>query len=145
MRTTSQFSLRLGIVECVIPCQIVYRKLCHQRFFSSTCSLSHRKVFRPQNSARMNHVPTVMNVIYIAMVLQLYFYIIPDCAAVNCWLWANPKLFHVRNLIRNTQSMVDLKEAAELLGDSYEVVINTYFHTDSEKKVELIDSLDQTA
>lgn len=49
------------------------------------------------------------------------------------------------NLIRNTQSMGDLKEVAELLGDSYEVVINTYFHTDSEKKVELIDSLDQAA
>lgn len=49
------------------------------------------------------------------------------------------------NLIRNTQSIGDLKEVAELLGDSYEVVINTYFHTDSEKKVELIASLDQTA
>lgn len=45
------------------------------------------------------------------------------------------------NLIRNAKSMGDLKEVAELLGDSYEVVINTYFHTDSEKKIDLIDSL----
>lgn len=45
------------------------------------------------------------------------------------------------NLIRHTQSMGDLKEVAELLGDSYEVVINTYFHTDSEKKINLVDSL----
>ena len=49
------------------------------------------------------------------------------------------------NLIHNAKSMGDLKEVAELLGDSYEVVINTYFHTDSEKKVELIDSLNQAA
>lgn len=45
------------------------------------------------------------------------------------------------NLIRHTQSMGDLKEVAELVGDSYEVVINTYFHTDSEKKIDLVDSL----
>ena len=45
------------------------------------------------------------------------------------------------NLIRHAQSMGDLKEVAELLGDGYEVVINTYFHTDSKKKINLVDSL----
>ena len=45
------------------------------------------------------------------------------------------------NLIRNTKNMGEIKEAAEILGDHYEVVLRTYFHTDSEKKVNLVDAL----
>jgi len=37
--------------------------------------------------------------------------------------------------------MGELKDAAELIGDSYEVVINTYFHTEDEKKINLVDAL----
>lgn len=45
------------------------------------------------------------------------------------------------NLIRNTTNMGEIKEAAEILGDNYMVVLRTYFHTDSEKKVDLVDAL----
>lgn len=45
------------------------------------------------------------------------------------------------NLIRNTKNMGEIKEAAEILGDHYEVILRTYFHTDSEKKVNLVDAL----
>lgn len=45
------------------------------------------------------------------------------------------------NLIRNTKNMGEVKEAAEILGDNYEVLLRTYFHTDSEKKVNLVDAL----
>ena len=37
--------------------------------------------------------------------------------------------------------MGEVKEAAEILGDNYEVLLRTYFHTDSEKKVNLVDAL----
>ena len=37
--------------------------------------------------------------------------------------------------------MGELKDAAELLGDSYDVVIKTYLHTDSQKKVDLVDAI----
>ena len=37
--------------------------------------------------------------------------------------------------------MGEMKDAAELLGDSYDVVIKTYFHTDSQKKVDLVDAI----
>ena len=45
------------------------------------------------------------------------------------------------NLICNTKNMGEVKEAAEILGDNYEVLLRTYFHTDSEKKVNLVDAL----
>ena len=45
------------------------------------------------------------------------------------------------NLIRKTTNMAEVKEVAEILGDSYEVVIRTYLHTDSENKVNLVDAL----
>lgn len=41
--------------------------------------------------------------------------------------------------------MGELKDVAELIGDSYEVVINTYFHTDNEKKVDLVDAILEAA
>ena len=44
-------------------------------------------------------------------------------------------------LIRNTKNMGEIKEAAEILGDNYQVVLRTYFHTDSEKKMDLVDAL----
>lgn len=43
--------------------------------------------------------------------------------------------------MRQTKNMGELKDAAELLGDSYEVILATYFHTDSEKKIELVDAI----
>ena len=43
------------------------------------------------------------------------------------------------NLVRQTKNMGDLQDAAEILGDSYDVVIKTYFHTDNKKKVDLVD------
>lgn len=45
------------------------------------------------------------------------------------------------NIVRNTRNIGELKEAAELLGDSFEVIMNTYFHTDDEKKIELVDAI----
>lgn len=45
------------------------------------------------------------------------------------------------NIVRKTTNMGELKDAAELLGDSYDVVIKTYFHTDSQKKVDLVDAI----
>lgn len=45
------------------------------------------------------------------------------------------------NIVRRTTNMGELKDAAELLGDSYEVILKTYFHTDSKKKVELVDAI----
>lgn len=45
------------------------------------------------------------------------------------------------NLVRNTKNMGEIKEAAEILGDNYQVLLRTYFHTDSEKKVNLVDAL----
>lgn len=45
------------------------------------------------------------------------------------------------NIIRNTKNMGEIKDAAEILGDHYEVVLRTYFHTDSEKKADLVDAL----
>lgn len=45
------------------------------------------------------------------------------------------------NIMRNTKNMGKVKEVAEILGDSYDVVLRTYFHTDSEKKVNLVDAL----
>lgn len=45
------------------------------------------------------------------------------------------------NLIHHTQNMGEVKEAAEILGDHYEVVLRTYVHTESEKKVNLVDAL----
>ncbi|WP_251392122.1 site-specific integrase [Mediterraneibacter agrestimuris] len=44
-------------------------------------------------------------------------------------------------IVRQTKNMGELKDAAELLGDSYEVILATYFHTDSEKKIELVDAI----
>lgn len=44
-------------------------------------------------------------------------------------------------LIRNTKNMGEVKEAAEILGDNYQVLLRTYLHTDSEKKVNLVDAL----
>lgn len=44
-------------------------------------------------------------------------------------------------IVRKATNMGELKDVAELIGDSYEVVINTYFHTDDEKKVDLVDAL----
>ena len=43
--------------------------------------------------------------------------------------------------MRNTKNMGEVKEVAEILGDGYDVVLRTYLHTDSEKKVDLVDSL----
>jgi len=37
--------------------------------------------------------------------------------------------------------MGELKDAAELIGDSYEVVIKSYFHTDNKEKTNLIDAI----
>lgn len=45
------------------------------------------------------------------------------------------------NIMRNTKNTGEVKEVAEILGDGYDVVLRTYFHTDSEKKVDLVDSL----
>lgn len=45
------------------------------------------------------------------------------------------------NIVRKTTNMGELKDAAELLGDSYDVIIKTYFHTDSQKKVNLVDTI----
>ena len=45
------------------------------------------------------------------------------------------------HIVRKTTNMGELKDAAELLGDSYDVVIKTYFHTDSQKKVDLVDAI----
>lgn len=45
------------------------------------------------------------------------------------------------NMIRLTKNMGEIKEVAEILGDHYEVVLRTYFHTDSEKKMDLVDAL----
>ena len=45
------------------------------------------------------------------------------------------------NLIRQTHNMGEIKEAAEIIGDNYEVIMRTYVHTDSERKVSLIDAM----
>ena len=45
------------------------------------------------------------------------------------------------NIVRKTHNIGELKEAAELLGDSFEVIMKTYFHTDDEKKIELVDAI----
>lgn len=45
------------------------------------------------------------------------------------------------NIVRRAKNMGELKDVAELIGDSYEVIINTYFHTNDEKKIELIDAI----
>ena len=45
------------------------------------------------------------------------------------------------NLIRQTHNMGEIKEAAEIIGDNYEVLMRTYVHTDSERKVSLIDAM----
>ena len=45
------------------------------------------------------------------------------------------------NMIRLTKNMGEVKEVDEILGDHYEVVLRTYFHTDSEKKIALVDAL----
>jgi len=45
------------------------------------------------------------------------------------------------NIVRKTNNMGELQDAAELLGDSFDVIIKTYFHTDNEKKMELVDAL----
>lgn len=45
------------------------------------------------------------------------------------------------NIVRNTTNMGELKDAAELLGDSYEVILKTYFHTDTQKKMALVDAI----
>ena len=41
--------------------------------------------------------------------------------------------------------MGELKDIAELIGDSYEVVVNTYLHTDDEKKIDLVDAILEAA
>ncbi|WP_346705821.1 tyrosine-type recombinase/integrase [Merdimonas faecis] len=45
------------------------------------------------------------------------------------------------NIVRNTTNMGELKDAAELLGDSYEVILKTYFHTDTQNKMALVDAI----
>ena len=45
------------------------------------------------------------------------------------------------NLIRQTHNMGEIKEAAEIIGDNYDVIMRTYVHTDSERKVSLIDAM----
>lgn len=44
-------------------------------------------------------------------------------------------------IVRQTKNMGELQDAAEILGDSYDVVLKTYFHTDNTKKVGLVDSI----
>ncbi len=44
-------------------------------------------------------------------------------------------------LIRQTHNMLEIKEAAEIIGDNYEVIMRTYIHTDSKHKISLIDSI----
>ncbi|MCB6203130.1 hypothetical protein [Extibacter muris] len=49
-----------------------------------------------------------------------------------------------RDIIQHLETedgQLKLKDAAELLGDSYEVILTTYFHTDREKKIELVDAI----
>ena len=66
-----------------------------------------------------------------------------QCEAFACRKWGALHFRHAfaTNLIRNTKNMGEVKEAAEILEDNYEVLLRTYFHTDSEKKVNLVDAL----
>jgi Site-specific recombinase XerD len=45
------------------------------------------------------------------------------------------------NIVRKTTNMGELKDAAELIGGSYAVVIKNYLHTDNKKKTNLIDAI----
>lgn len=45
------------------------------------------------------------------------------------------------NLIRQTHNMGEIKEAAEIIGDNYEVIMQYLCSTDSERKVSLIDAM----
>lgn len=49
--------------------------------------------------------------------------------------------YFATKIVRKAKNMGELKDVAEFIGDSYEVIINTYFHTDEGRKAELIDSI----
>ena len=44
-------------------------------------------------------------------------------------------------LLKKTKSHQDIKAVAEILGDDYQVVIDTYLHTEDDGKHELVDML----
>lgn len=44
-------------------------------------------------------------------------------------------------LLKKVRNQQELKEAAEIIGDDYNVIISTYLHTDASGKAKLVDSL----
>ena len=64
-----------------------------------------------------------------------------DNISLPVWNWHALRHTFATNLIRQTHNMGEIKEAAEIIGDNYEVIMRTYVHTDSERKVSLIDAM----
>lgn len=44
-------------------------------------------------------------------------------------------------LLKKVRNQQELIEAAEIIGDDYNVIISTYLHTDASGKAKLVDSL----